>query len=129
MPIVVVFTKCEALEIKAKGDLRRKGLTGAELSRQAKSEAKRILHKEFYSILENVGHPIDQVVQLKCKVMSYPDYRLTDPCVKDMDEDESSCAELVIVTEKALKDETIAKLFLVTEHVNLDQTASTAIRR
>jgi hypothetical protein len=50
-------------------------------------------------------------------------------CEKDMDEEDSTCAELVVVTEKALKDDNIAKLFLVTERVNIDQTASIAIRR
>jgi hypothetical protein len=67
VPIVVVFTKCEALEIKAKGNIVLTGLTGAELSRQATEEAHRILQEEFYSVLENAGHPIDQVVQLECK--------------------------------------------------------------
>ena len=129
VPIVVVFTKCEALEITAKADLREAGITGPALSQQAKAEAERVLHKEFYSILEQAGHPTDQVVQLKCKRCRTPIVIPLTLCEEDMNEDNSTCAELVIVTERALKDENIAKLFLVTERVNIDQTASVAVRR
>ena len=129
VPIIVVFTKCEALEIKAKGNLRLTGLTGAEISRQATEEAERILHKEFYGVLEKAEHPTDQVVQLRCKRSCTPIFVLLIRGEEDMDEEDSTCAELVIVTERALKDENIAKLFLVTERVNIDQTASVAVRR
>ena len=112
-----------------KSDLRKKGITGAELSRQATAEAERILKEEFYGVLERAQHPMDQVVQLKCArcrtLIAIP-LILSE---EDMDEDDSTCAELVIVTERALKDENIAKLFLVTEHINIDQTASIAIKR
>ena len=43
VPIVVVFTKCEALEITAKADLREAGITGAALLQQSKAEAERVL--------------------------------------------------------------------------------------
>ena len=46
-----------------------------------------------------------------------------------MNEVESTCDELVIATERALHDENLAKLFLVSEHVNIDKTASIVIRR
>jgi hypothetical protein len=46
-----------------------------------------------------------------------------------MDDPNQRCHELVSITEMALDDDNIARLFLVTERVNLDDTAIVAVRR
>ena len=46
-----------------------------------------------------------------------------------MEKPDGNCDELVSATERALNDSNIAKLFLVTERANIDQTAAIAIRR
>ncbi|KAL4062704.1 hypothetical protein V8B97DRAFT_1877583 [Scleroderma yunnanense] len=122
VPVIVVLTKADAMELEAIGQLRDKGLTMIEARSQAGELAKQLLTEVKTRIKDQlVGcnhHPNDCLALLV----------LTSPIHEGMNKVNADCDPLLRCTTNALDDVELQQLVISTQQVNFDLNIEYAVK-
>lgn len=127
VPVIVVFTKCEALELKAIEILQQEQLSFDDAAKGAPEYAKKHLWNA-HLILENHKYPPQGHVYLKGQPLLGPSsqHNLTEQ--SEMEKLNTDCKDLVECTASVLDSETLQAIFVSTQQANLELSMKYAIR-
>ncbi|KAG1903030.1 uncharacterized protein F5891DRAFT_1142423, partial [Suillus fuscotomentosus] len=113
IPVIVLFTKFDALYVIEYGKLKEAGTSLKDAKRQAPECAKKTFaHGPQLKFFEDVRRPPN------CHV-----------CLANMNKDDADCGALIEQTAGALDDEVLKKLFVSTQQTNLEICMKYAIQR
>ncbi|KAL4064061.1 hypothetical protein V8B97DRAFT_1876323, partial [Scleroderma yunnanense] len=124
VPVIVVLTKADAMQLKAVGQLRDKGLTMKEARSQAGELAKQLLTDVKTQVEDQLAvckhHPND------CLALS-GEYQLVWKwaCMNKAD---ANCDQLLRCTTNALDDMELQQLVISTQQVNFNLNIEYAVR-
>ncbi|KAN0092578.1 hypothetical protein V8E55_003362 [Tylopilus felleus] len=103
VPVIVVFTKFDALDAAAFGELRDQGMSIQEAVALAPEHAKEIFERNgYYSRLQAMKFPPRNFV-----------------CMQGMHKEEADCSALLACTAEVLDDEMLENLSVSVQQVNL----------
>ncbi|KAG2135022.1 hypothetical protein BD769DRAFT_1712375 [Suillus cothurnatus] len=116
IPVIVLFTKFDALYNDAYEQLRSKGASRVEAEEQAPKHAEQSF--ESGPQLRLLYHSEDIRRPPKCHV-----------CLPNMDKDDADCGPLIERTAATLDDEVVGQLFVSTQQTNLELCMKYAVER
>ncbi|KZP32354.1 hypothetical protein FIBSPDRAFT_1036979 [Athelia psychrophila] len=102
VPVIVIFTKFDAMDDKAFSELKRSGLSTDEARVQAPGHAGMMFERDFRGMLYEMKYPPKNHVLLR-----------------DMNHPQASCQELVNCTASAIDNEVLKLLFISMQRSNL----------
>ncbi|KZP25588.1 hypothetical protein FIBSPDRAFT_687362, partial [Athelia psychrophila] len=102
VPVIVLFTKFDAMDDKAFTELRRSGVSTADARVQAPGHAVQMFERDLRDVLYGMKYPPKSHVLLR-----------------DMNEPHASCNELVDSTSNAMNNEVLKLLFISTQRSNI----------
>ncbi|KZP30056.1 hypothetical protein FIBSPDRAFT_815256 [Athelia psychrophila] len=110
VPVIVIFTKFDAMDIKAFGELKRSGVLEDDARVQAPDHAKVMFDRDLKDVLYGMKYPPKSHVLLR-----------------HMDHPRATCQELVNCTASAMDDKVLKLLFISNQRSNLALCMETAI--
>ncbi|KAG1806988.1 uncharacterized protein BJ212DRAFT_1282537 [Suillus subaureus] len=116
IPVMVLFTKFDALYDVAYAELRSKRVSMEEAEEQAPKHA-----EESFAVgsqLKFLYHSKDIRHPPRCHV-----------CLPNMDKDDADCGQLIKLTAGTLDDEVVEQLFVSTQQTNLELCMTYAVER
>ncbi|KAN0092724.1 hypothetical protein V8E55_003508 [Tylopilus felleus] len=113
VPVIVVFTKFDALHAVAFGELREQGMSIQEAVALAPEHAKEIFKRNGY--------------YRRVQAMKFPPRNVI--CMGGIHKEEADCSALLNCTAEALDDEMLEILFVSAQQVNLKMCVEYAVRR
>ncbi|KZP21129.1 hypothetical protein FIBSPDRAFT_919623 [Athelia psychrophila] len=102
VPVIVIFTKFDAMDDKAFGELKRSGLSTDEARVQAPGHAGMMFERDLRGMLYGMKYPPKNHVLLR-----------------DMDHPQATCQELVNCTASAIDNEVLKLSFISMQRSNL----------
>jgi hypothetical protein len=130
--VIVIFTKFDALEYKAFGDLRDENLPIKEARLLAPERAMVKLEEIGRQALNRMRYPPKSHVHLRGKHITvlYLLIRIEfNTVVLDMQKETTSCDELIKRTSAALDNEVLRRIFVTTQRNNVELCIEHAIRQ
>ena len=132
VPVVAIFTKFDALEDKAYGELENEGLSHQEVVAQAPGRAVTDFENEHLPYLYGLKYPPGGHVYLRGNAfvfLSVFTAARVDGWGSDMDKPETDCRELTQTVAAVLDDDNLKRLFVSTQQNNLELCIKLAVSR
>ena len=127
MPVVLIFTKFDALEDMCYGKLRGQGKSVEEASIQMLELANKTFQQEYLPrILDAEFPPKTYICLAGNKLYSYRFFKFSQ--ILGMDKEENQCSELSEKTADILDNNVLINLFVTTQKNNLDLCITRGIR-
>ena len=127
MPVVLIFTKFDALEDMCYGKLRGQGKSVEEASIQMLELANKIFQQEYLPrILDAEFPPKTYICLAGNRLYSYRFFKFSQ--MLEMDKEENQCSELSEKTADILDNNVLINLFVSTQKNNLDLCITRGIR-
>jgi hypothetical protein len=127
VPVVLIFTKFDALELKCYSKLREKGKSHEEASIQVPELANKTFQDEYLSRVLGSKFPPKTYVCLSGKIFILIN-SLDFSQMLGLDKEENQCSELSKKTMDILDNEILVNLFVSTQKNNLDLCINKSIR-
>ncbi len=127
MPVVLIFTKFDALELKCYSKLLEQGKSHEEAIVQVPELADKTFQKEYLPRVLGAQFPPKTYVCLAGDV-SYSSGFLKFSQILDMNKEENQCAELSEKTMDILDNDVLVNLFVSTQKNNLDLCIEKSIK-
>lgn len=127
VPVVVVFTKCEALEVKAVEDLEEKGYDYDWAVENAQKYADENL-KTIHMTLKEKQYPPKGHVYLQGKPMVWEHSSNNANHCLELEKPEKQCDELVECTAGVLDSDILQALFISTQQNSLELAMKYSLR-
>jgi hypothetical protein len=124
VPVVLIFTKFDALELKCYSKLREEGKSHEEASIQMPKLANRTFEDEYLSCVLGAKFPPKTYVCLSGKIFILIDF-FNFSQMLEMDKE---CSELSKKTMDILDNDALVNLFVSTQKNNLDLCIGKSIR-
>jgi len=128
VPVIAIFTKFDALVVKAFGTLRGEGTPLREARILAAGHAKADLEK-IYSKLRTMKYPPKAIVFLQGQRFHLDIKPVILNSFPDMHKPDADCRKLMEETAAALDSKILQQLFVSTQRKNLELCIKYAIRR
>jgi hypothetical protein len=119
VPVLLIFTKFDALEDKCYNRLRDEGKSHEEASIQVPGLAREIFQKEYLPRVLGAKFPPKAHICLKGIILHFYLF-LKFLWILDMDKEENQCLELSEKTSHILDSDVLINLFVSTQKNNLD---------
>jgi len=127
VPIVLIFTKFDALEDMCYGKLRDQGKSHEEASIQMLELANKTFQQEYLPrILDAEFPPKTYICLAGNRLYSYRFFKFSK--ILEMDKEEKQCSELSEKTADILDNDALVNLFVSTQKNNLDLCITRGIR-
>ena len=127
MPVVLIFTKFDALEDMCYGKLRGQGKSHEEASIQMLELANKIFQQEYLPhILDAKFPPKTYICLAGNRLYSYRFFKFSQ--ILEMDKEENQRSELSEKTADILDNDALVNLFVSTQKNNLDLCITRGIR-
>ncbi|KAF7970945.1 hypothetical protein HWV62_22519 [Athelia sp. TMB] len=126
VPVIVIFTKFDAMDDKAFAELLNQGFSDDAARVQAPSHALTMFEKDIKNILYETEYPPKGHVLLRGELARKNDIQeLTQTA--DMNDPQATCNELVACTANAIDDEALKLLFVIVQRINLTVCMQSAV--
>jgi hypothetical protein len=119
VPVVLIFTKFDALVDKCYSNLRSQGKNHHEAKAGSHEFANKIFQDEYLSRVLATDFPPKIHVCLRGKILSSNKFFITSQ-ILGMDKEENQCSELSEKTMDILDNDVLVNLFVSTQKNNLD---------
>jgi len=119
VPVVLIFTKFDALELKCYSKLREEGKSHEEASIQVPKLANKTFEDEYLSRVLGAKFPPKTYVCLSGKTFIVID-SFNFSQMLGLDKEENQCSELSEKTMDILDNDVLVNLFVSTQKNNLD---------
>jgi hypothetical protein len=119
VPVVVIFTKFDALEDKCYNKLRSQGKNHQEAKDAMHEFAKNVFEKEYLSRVLATDFPPKAYICLAGNILSLYRFFKFSP-ILEMNKEENQCSELSETTMDVLDNDVLVNLFVSTQKNNLD---------
>jgi len=127
VPVVVIFTKFDAIEDICYGKLRGQGKSHDEASLQLPELANKIFQQEYLPHILDAAFPPKTYICVAGNVLY--SYRVSKfSWIVGLDKEENQCSELSEKTADILDDNVLINLFVSTQKNNLDLCIKKGIR-
>ena len=127
VPVVLIFTKFDALEDMCYGQLRGQGKHHEEASIQMLELANKIFQQEYLPhILDAEFPPKTYICLAGNRLYSYRFFKFSQ--ILEMDKEENQCSELSEKTADILDNNVLVNLFVSTQKNNFDLCITRSIR-
>ena len=127
VPVVLIFTKFDALELKCYSKLREEGKSHEEASTQVLELANKTFQDEYLSRVLGAKFPPKTYVCLSGEIFILIDF-FNFSQILGLDKEENQCSELSEKTTNILSNDFLANLFVSTQKNNLDLCIEKAIK-
>ena len=119
VPVVLIFTKFDALEDKCYNKLRSQGMDHQDTKSAVPELANKTFQDEYLPRVLDTEFPPKTYVCLAGNILySYSFLKYSQ--ILDMDKEENQCSELSEKTMNVLDNDTLVNLFVSTQKNNLD---------
>ena len=127
VPVVLIFTKFDALELKCYSKLREEGKSHEEASIQVPELANKTFQDEYLSRVLGANFPPKTYVCLSGEIFILIDF-FNFSQMLGLDKEENQCFELSENTTNILGNDVLVNLFVSTQKNNLDLCIEKAIK-
>lgn len=131
VPVIVIFTKFDALDTQAFTDLKKQGRSRKEARELAADHAISSFEGQHLEALYKRTYPPRAHIYLRGRPeLSYIKIQAkNNPDVPDMNKEGSKCGDLVEKTAASLSNETLQQLFVSTQRNNTELCMRYALER
>jgi hypothetical protein len=127
VPVVLIFTKFDALELKCYSKLREEGKSHEEASIQVPELANKTFQDEYFPRVLGAKFPPKTYLCLSGKIFILIN-SLNFSQMLGLDKEENQCSELSEKTMDTLDNDFLVNLFVSTQQNNLDLCIEKAIK-
>jgi len=128
VPVVLIFTKFDALELKCYSKLREEGKSHKEASIQVPELANKTFQDEYLPRVLGAKFPPKTYLCLSGKILYSHKFKKKFSQTLGLDKEENQCFELSEKTMNILDNNVLVNLFVSTQKNNLDLCIEQAIK-
>jgi len=128
VPVVLIFTKFDALELKCYSKLREEGKSHEEASIQVPELANKTLQEKYLPRVLGANFPPKTYLCLSGKISYAHKFKKKFSQTLGLDKEENQCFELSEKTMNTLNNDVLVNLFVSTQKNNLNLCIEQAIK-